>query len=142
VILGIWSNTIQIKEAYGKNNMTQFDYLKENVQQDDVFTFEENSFGAGSVVALQYTDHKQYYYNPSNWGVEEAYKAFGEQLTIYTNEEFLNNLKGRIWIVDTEDSSYYNKLFNNENYKLISNKLIKTEYEGYVYNLYLVEKVN
>ena len=139
-VLGIWSNTIQIKEAYGKNNMTQFEYLKENVQTDDIFTFEENSFGAGSVVSLQYTDHKQYYYNPSNWGVEEAYKAFGNQLKIYTNEDFLNDLSGRIWIVDTEDSSYYNKLFNNENYRLISNKLIKTEYEGYVYNLYLVEK--
>ena len=141
-ILGIWSNTVQIKDAYGKNNMTQFDYLKENVQPDDIFTFEENSFGAGSVVSLQYTDHKQYYYNPSNWGVEEAYKAFGNQLKIYTNEDFLNDLNGRIWIVDTENSSYYNKLFNNENYKLISNKLIKTEYEGYVYNLYLVKKLN
>ena len=140
--LGIWSNTLQIKEAYGKNNMTQFEYLKANVQQDDVFTFEENSFGAGSVVSLQFTSHKQYYYNPSNWGVEEAYKAFGEQLKIYTNEDFLNEMNGRIWIVDTEASDYYNKLFNNDNYKLISQKLIKTEYEEYVYNLYLVEKVS
>lgn len=142
LILGIWSNTLQIKDAYNNTNMTQFDYLDANVQKDDVFTFEETSFGAGSVVSLKYTNHKQYYYNPSNWGVEEAYRAFGDQLIIYTNEEFLNELNGRIWIVDTEDSSYYNKLFNNDNFKLISQKLIKTKYEGYVYNLILVEKVN
>ena len=141
LVLGVWSNALQVKEAYGKNNMTQFSYLNENVKPGDVFTFGENSFGAGSVVSLQFTNNKQYYYNPSNWGVEEAYKAFGDQLKIYTNEDFLNEINGRVWIVDTEDSSYYNKLFNNENYKLISQKLIKTEYEEYVYNLYLVEKV-
>ena len=141
LILGIWSNTIQIKAAYDKSNMTQISYLKENVQQGDIFTFEETSFGSGSVIALNYTDHKQFFYNPSNWGVEEAYKAFGNQLEIYVDDSFLDLLSGRIWIVDNENSDYYNKLFNNENFKLISQKTIKTKYENYVYNFILVERV-
>lgn len=140
--LGIWSNTLQIRDAYDKTNMTQFDYLDSNIRPNDVFTFDEKSFGAGSVVAIRYTSHKQCYYNPSNWHVEEAYRAFGDQLTIYTDTNFLNDLSGRIWIIDTEEAQYYNEVFNNENYRLLSQKLIKTKYEGYVYNIYLVEKVN
>lgn len=140
--LGIWSNTLQIRDAYDKTNMTQFDYLDSNIQPNDVFTFDEKSFGAGSVVAIKYTNHKQYYYNPSDWHVEEAYRAFGDQMTIYTNTDFLNDVNGRIWIIDTENAEYYNKVYNNDNYRLLSQKLIKTKYEGYVYNMYLVEKVN
>ena len=142
LVLGIWSNTIQIKAAYNKTNMTQIDYLKQNVQPNDIFTFDESNFGTGSVVALNFTDHIQYYYNPSNWGIEEAYRAFGDQLKIYTNEDFLNECNGRIWIVDSENLDYYNKLFNNENYKFISKETIRTSYENYVYNFVLVEKVN
>lgn len=144
LVFGIWSNTLQINEAYDNTNMTQFDYLQANVKPDDIFTFDEKSFGAGSVVSLQYTDHLQYYYNPSNWGVEAAYKAFGEQLKIHTNTDFINEIDGenrRIWIIDTENSSYYNEVFNNDSFKLVSQNLIKTKYEGYVYNLILVEKV-
>ena len=57
---------MQIKEAYGQNNMTQITYLKENVQENDVIVFDESNFGTGSVVSLNFKDHKQFYYNPSN----------------------------------------------------------------------------
>ena len=137
--LGITSNYMQIKEAYGPNNMTQITYLKENVQENDVIVFDESNFGTGSVVSLNFKDHKQFYYNPSNWGVEAAYRAFGDQLKIYTNDSFLNECKGRVWIIDGENEGLYNSLFNNENYHIVSKKLIKTEYEKYVYNMILVE---
>ncbi|MBR3720850.1 MAG: glycosyltransferase family 39 protein [Clostridia bacterium] len=139
--LSIWSNYLQIKEAYEPNNMTQIAYLKDNIKPDDVIVFDESNFGTGSVVALNFTSNKQFYYNPSNWGVEAAYRAFGDQLTIYTNTDFLNECNGRIWIIDSENSDYYNKVFNNENYKEISRKLIKTGYEDYTYNMILVEKI-
>ena len=137
----IWSNYLQITEAYDKNNMTPIEYLKENVKHDDVIVFDESNFGTGSVVSLNFTDNKQFYYNPSDWGVEAAYKAFGEQLKIYTNLDFLNDCNGRIWIIDSENSDYYNTVFNNDNYNVISRKTIKTGYENYTYNMILVEKV-
>lgn len=139
--LSIWSNYLQIKEAYEPNNMTQISYLKENVKPDDVIVFDESNFGTGSVVALNFTNNKQFYYNPSNWGVEAAYRAFGDQLTIYTNTDFLKECNGRIWIIDNENSDYFNKVFNNDNYREISRKLIKTGYENYTYNIILVEKM-
>ena len=137
--LGITSNYMQIKEAYGPNNMTQITYLKENVQENDVIVFDETNFGTGSVVSLNFKNHKQFYYNPSNWGVDAAYRAFGDQLKIYTNTDFLNECKGRVWVIDGEDEGLYNRLFNNENYRIVSKKLIRTEYEKYVYNMILVE---
>ena len=132
---------MQIKEAYNKENMTPIAYLQENVQKDDVILFDESNFGTGSVVSLYFTDNKQFYYNPSNWGVEAAYEAFGKQLKIYTNTDFIDECNGRIWIIDSDNSDYYNKFFNNENYNKISQKLIKIGYENYVYNMILVEKI-
>jgi len=142
VALGIWSNTLQIKEAYNKENMTPIAYLQENVQKDDIILFDQSNFGTGSVVSLYFTDNKQFYYNPSNWGVEAAYEAFGKQLKIYTNTDFLKECNGRIWIIDSDNSDYYNKFFNNDDYRKISDKMIKVGYENYVYNMILVEKVN
>ena len=139
VILGTWSNYKQIKEAYNKSNMTQIDYLKENVKPTDLIVFSESDFGTGTVVSLYFTDNKQIYYNPSNWGVEAAYKAFGEQLEICTNSNFVDECKGRIWIIDTQDAHCYNELFNNEKYSLVSSKTIKTGYSDYTYNMILVE---
>lgn len=133
---------MQIKEAYEPNNMTQISYLKENIKEDDVIVFDESNFGTGSVVSLNFTNNKQFYYNPQDWGVEEAYRAFGDQLKIYTNKDFLNECKGRVWIIDNENSDYYNKVFNNDNFVEKSRKLIKTGYEDYTYNMILVERVN
>lgn len=141
VLAGI-SNYKQIKDAYEENNMTQISYLNENVKQDDVIVINETELGTGTVIALNYTNNKQIYYNPSNWGVEAAYRAFGEQFSVCTNLDFLNECNGRIWVIDNENSDYYNKQFNNQDYQLISSKMIKTGYKGYVYNMILVEKVN
>lgn len=141
LVLACFSNYTQISEAYGKDNMTQIDYLKENVKAEDTIVFDEVNFGCGSVVSLNFTNNEQIYYNPSDWGVEAAYRAFGDQLHIYTDDNFVNNLNGRIWVIDNEGEDNYNKLFNNENFQVISKKLIKTQYENYVYNFILVERV-
>ena len=137
----IWSNYLQISEAYNKNNMTQIDYLKENVKSGDVFAFDESNFGTGSVISLYFTDNKQIFYNPQNWGVEEAYRAFGDQLEIHTNTDFLNECTGRVWVIDSDNFDYYNKVFNNEDFKIISRQTIKTGYEDYTYNMTLIERV-
>lgn len=141
LILGICSNYKQIIEAYDKSNMTQIDYLKENVQPDDIIVFGEPSFGAGTVVSLYFTNNNQIYYNPQNWGVQEAYKAFGEQLHIYNNTDFLKECTGRVWIIDSDNFDCYNQLFNNEDYNEIDKKVINTKYENYKYNMILVEHV-
>lgn len=141
LVLGGCSNYMHIKEVYDKSNMTQIAYLKENVNPNDTIVYDEDYYGTGSVISLNFENNKQYLYNPSDWGVEEAYRAFGDNLKICTNTDFLKECNGRIWIIDNENSDYYNNLFNNNNYKVISRKVIKTAYQDYVYNMILVEKI-
>lgn len=141
LILAICSNYNQTMEVYDKSNTELNTYIKENIKQDDVITFYEPYFGIGCVVSLNSLDNKQFYYNPSDWGVKEAYRAFGEQLEVHTNTDFLQQCNNRVWIIDSENFDYYNMMFNNEDFRLISSKVIKTEYEEYVYNFVLVERV-
>ena len=48
---------------------------------------------------MQKVKFKQYYYNKSHWGIEEAYKAFGPQMGIYFDTDFVKECKGRTWII-------------------------------------------
>lgn len=142
LVLSISNNYNQIKEVYDKSNSQPIAYLKENIQQDDVIVCYENNYRESASIFLTFLDNKQFYYNPLDWGVKEAYEAFGNQLQVCTNTEFLNECNNRIWILDKEDFEFYNLLFNNSNFKFISNKIIATKYENYSYNLVLVERVN
>ena len=139
-VLGTMNNVEMIKDAYGENNFKQYEYLQENIQEGDQIIYKE--IGHGSTMAIYFTENQQYFYNPDNWNVEEAYKALGEHMKIYTSAEDVRSLEGRIWIVDKPDESLYNELFNNEQYKLISKEEFWTEYHDYAMKMILVEKVN
>lgn len=139
--LAIASNVLQIIQAYHPSNMTQIEYLKENVEPDDKLVFNAFYFGPGSVVALHFTNNKQYYYNTAYWALDDGYIAFGDQFQVCRNTDFLNGCTGRVWIIDSEESDVYNQLFNNEDFKLISRKNIDTCYLYYKYNIILVERV-
>ncbi len=142
LVLGIWSNYNQIMEVYDKTNNVPISYLKEKIQPDDVIVFKEASFGSGIVIGMNFEENEKIFYNPSDWGVKEAYKAFGNKLNVCTNTDFYQNLPNRIWIIDSPNEDYYNEMFNNDQYELISKNYIKTKYEDYEYNIILVEKVD
>lgn len=137
LVLGINCNVIQIKNNYAKENSAPIEFLKENVQEDDVFVY--NEVGSGFICASVFTKNKQYYYNKENWGVEEAYKAWSPQMETYVTTDFLKNCTGRIWVIGAWNNSCYEELFNNENYKLITNQYFQTEYQDYSYNITLIE---
>ena len=139
-VLATMSNINMIKEAYNNSNMKQFEYLEENIQEGDQIVYKEIEHG--STIAVHFPDNKQYFYNPENWHVEEAYKALGNHMETWVTTEFVNELEGRIWIIDNMEKSTYNNLFNNENYKLISEEQFVTEYHDYAMTIILVEKVS
>ncbi len=55
------------------------------------------------------------------------------------NEEFLNECSNKIWLVGTSDK-IYNQLFNNEDYKKISQESFENKYEKSTYVIIQVEK--
>lgn len=138
IIMGTATKIKMIKEGYAESNFKQYEYLQENVQEEDKIVYRE--IGHGSTIAVFFPENKQYFYNPENWHVEEPYKALGSHMETYTNTDFMENLDGRIWIIDKLDKSLYNELFNNEEYNVVSEEIFLTEYHKYSLDIILVEK--
>lgn len=88
LITGIVNNIVMIKENYDSSNMQQIEYLKENIQEGDVLVY--TNPGNGSVFAVNFPNNKQYFYNPDNWEVDEAYKAWGPHMETWITKDFLN----------------------------------------------------
>jgi len=139
LVLGIHNCVIQTKDNYAKENSKPIEYLKENVQEGDAFVF--NEVGSGFICASIFTENEHYFYNKENWGVEEAYKAWAPQMETCVTTEFLEKCTGRIWVVGAWNNSCYEELFDNKNFKQISNEYFNTKYENYSYNITLVEKI-
>ena len=133
------NNVIQIRENYATENGKQITYLKENIREGDLLVY--SNIGNGSIFAANFKDNKQYFYNGAIWGVEEAYKAWAPQMKTYITTDFLQELEGRIWIIDSQDNGFYNELFNTEDFKYISTAYFDTPYQNYIYNITLIERV-
>lgn len=143
LVVTVTSNIMMIKENYDKSNSEPIEYLKSNLQEGDVILYP--SIGNGSVLAVNFPEYKQYFFNVGNWGVEEAYKAFGPGMDTYVTTDFLSDpeCQGRIWVVTSgEFPNFFDETFNNDNYKLISHEAFYTKYRGIEYQIHLVEKIN
>ena len=138
-MLGCINNIKLVRENYDESNKKIFTYFNENIKENDYIVY--NQIGSASTCSIYADNQNQYFYNPENWGVEEAYKAFAPQMTVVINENFLQDISGRIWIVDDWNKTLYNKLFNNNKYKLIKEDFIETKYHGYNYNMILIERI-
>lgn len=139
LISGIVNQVILVRQHYDSSNHQAIDYIAENIQEDDKIIVSD--LGAGVVVSVNFWDNKQYFYNKADWGVGEAYKAFGKDFETVTTDDFINDCKTRTWVIAPADSSLYDTYFNNENYRLLASKNYKTKYEKYEFNFYLVEYV-
>lgn len=150
ILTTIPSNIIMISHNYDKSNNEPIDFIKNNIQENDVIVYP--GIGTGAIMAVKFPQYKQYYYNAEDWGVEEAYKAFGPAMQTYTTDDFLNDeeCQGRIWLVlDFYKVDYFNEKFNNENYRVLAQKQYFTKYnkekaqnKETEYNIYLIEKIN
>lgn len=149
ILTTIPSNIIMISHNYDKSNSEPINFIKENIQENDVIIYP--GIGTGAIISAKFPQYKQYFYNAENWGVEEAYKAFGPGMQTYTTDDFLNDeeCQGRIWLIlDFYKVDYYNEKFNNENYRLLAQKQYFTKYnkekaenKETEYNIYLIEKI-
>ena len=135
-IAGAVNNIQMVIENYDSTNDNPFEYIESNMEEGDIIAY--SNIGSGSVLAVKFPNNKQYFYNGADWGVEEAYKAFGPQMETWVTEDFIENCKGRVWV---EGKSFYEDHFDNENYELILHESFETAYEDYYYDLYLVEYV-
>ena len=139
LILGIISNVTNILINYDKSNMKQIEYIKENIEENDIIIY--SNIGNGGVIAAFFPEYKQYFYNGQHWDVEEAYKAYGPGMeTIYDYNDVLKDYKGRIWLIDSEYMGLWEELPKEGITILKDAKRFDTKYQNYIYNIMLIEK--
>lgn len=138
IILGTISNIQNIQINYSKSNKELYNYIKEEIKADDIIVY--SNIGNGGVVAAYFPEYKQYFLNFAFWDVEEAYKSYGPGMITVYDFKFLEEYKGRIWLIDSEYMGLYED-FPKDNIKILKEaKRIDTKYHDYIYNVMLLEK--
>ena len=137
-ILGVYNNIVMMKDNYDYSTQEPIKYLNENVKEGDTIVYAD--FGGGSVVAVQFADNQVYFYNADNWGVEEAYKAFGPNYEVKVTKDFIDNCSNRVWFVDNIYNSVADEIFEGKGYNKVSEKDFSTKYHDYSYKIVLLEK--
>ena len=136
-ILGIYNKIVVMKDNYDKTNMEPINYMKSNIQEGDMIVFA--NLGGGFVTAVHFPDNQVYFYNADNWGVEEAYKAFGPNYETVVTKDFVKDCSKRVWVIDDSNGNTYDDLFKDYGYNKISEENYFTKYHGYNYKITLIE---
>lgn len=136
--LGIYNNVIMISDNYSSSNREVINYMQENIQEGDSIVYKEIS--VGSIPAIHFKDNQNYFYNEENWGVEEAYRAFEPNYSTETTKDFIEECSNRIWVIDTTWGNTTQKITENTEYKVISQKEFYTAYHDYHYKITLIER--
>lgn len=137
-ILGVYNNVMMIKDNYSSTNSEPMDYIEENIQEGDAIVFA--NLGGGFVAAIRFVDNQVYFYNADNWGVEEAYKAFGPKYETCVTKDFIEDCSDRVWVIDDPNGTAYEDLFGDKNYNKVSEEEFFTKYHDYSYKITLIEK--
>ena len=140
--VAMWVNLNVSKMNYAENNKAPLEYVKQDLQPGDMILF--GNKGSGFVISMQFVDVPNCFYDYENWNVEPAYKAFGKDIIYTNNIKILENYKGRIWIINSDDYSIYDEFKEKygDKIKLIKQDIFNTEYHGYNYSICLIEKNN
>jgi len=113
VVVAIYNNYLSIKENYASNNRDMEKFISENLEEDDIFVYD--NIGVGSLTAFDFKDNQQYFYNGGHWGIHTAYKAFLPSMEVIDYLESLDDYKGRVWVIDGEQAGMVNVLKDRYN---------------------------
>lgn len=140
ILFGISTYNVYL-ENYDNSNKKLEDEINNVVQEGDILIYRE--IGAGSVVAIKYPNNKQYYYNAYHWTVEEAYKAYAPQMETVEDLSVLDNIKGRIIVIDDGSTALYDELKEKENIETIKKpEKINMKYKNLNYTISILNKIN
>lgn len=138
VITGIYIESNLCRDNYDKSNQEPFQYLRENVREDDILICSNE--GSGFVVSANFPDNFLYFYDESYWNVEEAYKAFGKHMKTIYNLDEIKDVKGRIWVLDASTYGFLEKIQSEYDVEVLEKNSYSTRYYGFQYSIALIEK--
>ena len=138
IIMGSIIEIKLCKDNYDPSNRAPFTYLQENVKQEDILLCSTQA--SGFIISANYPDNFLYFWDNMSWNVEEAYKAFGKHMkTIYSLDE-IENVNGRIWIIDDGTYALLNEVQKRYNVKVLEKRNYSVKYHLYQYGFTLIEK--
>ena len=144
VIMSLIVNIELIQTNYDKTNKEPINYVKENIKQGDIILYGNEGGGPGSgfVIAANFPQYMEYFYNKEHWGVEEAYKAYGPNMETVYDLDFLQNYTGRIWIINGGNQHILEEAQEKyqQQIKILDQKEYNIKYQSYYYGIALVEK--
>lgn len=139
-ILGILNNIGMIKNNYYKGNTQPLQYMNQNVKQEDTIVYDSSN--AGSIAGVIFEENDVIFYNKENWGVEDAYEAFGPHYRICTDVSFIDETSDVIWVVDGINGNLANDLYEGKSeYQKISEEQFITKYHDYDWKITRIERV-
>lgn len=128
-------------ENYDASNQKITQVIDNNIQEDDIFIYRE--IGAGSIIAIKYPENKQIYYNAYHWTVEDAYKAYAPQMETIEDLSILDNIKGRIIVIDDGSTALYDELKEKQNIEIIKEpEKINSSYKNLNFTISILNKTN
>ena len=141
LIVAVFVNANCTKMNYADNNKEPLQYVKQDLKDDDIILFDNKA--SGFVISMQLPNIANCFYDIENWDVEPEYKAFGKDMLYIRSLEELQNYKGRLWIISSNNYNIYEQfkdMYTN-NINLIKQDVIYTEYHGYSYSITLIDKM-
>lgn len=138
IIAGINIQINLCKDNYDISNSKPYKYLQANVEENDILLCQNEL--SGFVTFTNFPNNKSYFYDAEKWNVEKAYKAFGNKMETIYNLEEIENLQGRIWVLDSSDYKLLEKIKERYSVKIIDQKTYNTKYHSFTYSFSLIEK--
>lgn len=138
IITGSYIEFNLCKDNYDKTNQEPFEYLRENVEEDDILICSNE--GSGFVVSANFPDNFLYFWDASYWNVEEAYKAFGKKMKTIYNLDEIKDVSDRIWVLDASTYGLLEAIQKEYDVEVLDKKSYSTRYYGFQYTFALIEK--
>ena len=92
---------------------------------------------------LKYPENKQIYFNAYHWTVEDAYKAYAPQMETVEDLSILDNIKGRIIVIDDGSTALYDELKEKQNIQIVKEpEKINSSYKNLNFTISILNKTN
>ena len=137
--ISTYINVGLINKNYYESNDKPITYLEENMEDGDIIVYGNEA--SGFVVSANFPEVKQYFFDGAYWNVDEAYKAYGPNMTVVHNLDMLADYKGRLWVINSNTTTIANEIMEKyDNAKKLDEVYFYTEYkENYEYTFCLLE---
>ena len=138
VIMSLYININLIEANYDISNEEPTNYIEKDIQPDDIFIMDDEL--SGTAISVKFADNTAYFYNKGNWGVEEAYKAFAKDYRTVVDLKFLDDYKGRIWIINSNTYRILDEIQEMYDVNIIKQEMFNIKYRNQEYSISLIEK--